>query len=189
MKMQTRAGAVLLVALVLVGFSPLAAQQQATQQQATEPLVMLATNLTAAADSAAGTARADSIRGMVFPDDVVEYRLVFTNPRNDVVRNIVLENAVPTGLFYVANSASGSRPDVQVEFSIDGGASWSARPEIEVEVDGQTVRQPAPPEMYTNLRFTVTGDVAAGEQVEARYRTRMPGAEAPTGSAAGQTQG
>jgi hypothetical protein len=106
-----------------------------------------------------------------------------------VVRDIVLENPVPTGLFYVANSAGGSRADVQVEFSIDGGASWSARPEIEVEENGQKVRRPAPPEQYTNLRFTITGDVPAGAKVEARYRTRMPGAAAPTGSAAGQTQG
>jgi len=175
-----------LAVLVLTGSARLAAQQPAAERPAPQALVMLATNITAQQDSAAGQPRPDSLRALSRPGDVLEYLLVFTNTQSAEVRNVVVGNPIPSGLAYVANTAGASRADVQVEFSIDRGESWSERPEIEVvDENGQTVRRPAPPEMYTNVRWTITGGVAPGTRVEARYRTVVGGVGTPAGEAGG----
>jgi uncharacterized repeat protein (TIGR01451 family) len=174
--MAMKLGNAVLVAVTLVGWgvAALPAQQSATQPSERDPLVLMTTNISAQQDSAAGRPRLEAERKAARPGDVMEHRLVFTNPRATEVKDLVLENPVPEGMSFVANSAGSDRAGVQVEYSIDGGRTWSARPEIEVvDEGGQRVRRPAPPEQYTNVRWTLTGSVAPGAQVEARYRTRV----------------
>src|SRR3989442_1364945 len=67
---------------------------------------------------------------------------------------------------------------VRVEYSIDGGKSYSARPTIAVVQDGKSVEQPAPRERYTHVRWTVLGSLAAGAKVMAEFRTQI--SEAPS---------
>jgi hypothetical protein len=90
---------------------------------------------------------------------------------------------VPAGLRYVAGSARADRPNVLIEFSIDSGRTYSARPEIEDVVNGQKVRRPAPPERYTHVRWTDRGWVRSKSQVAAEFTVQLP---ATAGVAANQ---
>src|SRR5438132_11813627 len=125
---------------LLVGMLASAAQAQAPQ-----PLVITAHNV---------TAETVSVRGrdvVARPGDVIRYALVFTNVTAGPVRNIQFVDPIPAGMVYVLGSATGDRP-VRVEYSIDGGKSYSARPVIAVVEDGKNVQTPAPRERHTPAR-------------------------------------
>lgn len=125
--------------------------------------------------------RADAQSGATLPGDVIEYRLTFTNHTSTSVSDVVLNDPIPAGLIFVPGSVTGSREDVIVEYSIDAGASWSSDPVIEVETAGVSNIQPAPPEAYTHVRWTITGEVNPGARVTARFRARVAGDGIPGG--------
>lgn len=134
--------------------------------QAPEALVITAENVTAGERENAGDA--------VLPGDVVLYRLTFTNVESTPVRNIVLGNPIPQGLEYVPGSAAPGFEGASVQFSIDGGQTFSSRPMIDRVVDGRRQRVPAPPETYTNVRWTLGDWVQPGDQVRAEFRATLP---------------
>jgi uncharacterized repeat protein (TIGR01451 family) len=143
---------------VLTGVLAGAARAQAPEPRA---LVITAENLTAAESRSARTGGQNVLR----PGDMVRYRLTFSNITPDSVRNVQFNDPVPAGLRYVAGSARADRPNVLIEFSIDSGRTYSARPEIEDVVNGQKVRRPAPPERYTEftVQLPATAGVAANQ--------------------------
>jgi uncharacterized repeat protein (TIGR01451 family) len=157
----------------LMGMAALAALTAPAAAQQPEPIRITAVNRTAASEAARGTPRRDQAAR---PGDVLRYRLTFTNPAAQQVRGVVLSDPVPAGLRFVSGSASADRADVAVEYSIDGGRSWAAQPMETVVVDGQRVQRPAPPEKYTNVRWTVGGWVAPGATVIAEFDARVGGA-------------
>ena len=141
------------------------------QERATDAaLVVTAEKVSGEADDRAGD-RAGSDEADVFaPGDVVQFRLVFTNPVEVPIRDVVFEDALPPELHYIASSATASRPDVRVEFSADDGASYALRPTVTVVIDGERVERPAPPETYTHIRWIVDGWVESEESVFAEFR-------------------
>ena len=138
----------------------LAPRLAAAPAQAPKTLVVTARNLTAE------TAR------VAKPGDVIRYGLVFTNVTAGPVKNIQFVDPIPAGMGYVLGSAAADRP-VRLEYSIDGGKSYSAQPVIAVVQDGKTVEQPAPRERYTHVRWTVLGSLAPGAKVTAEFRTQV----------------
>ena len=138
----------------------LAARLAAAPAQAPKTLVVTARNLTA---EAARVAK---------PGDVIRYGLVFTNVTAGPVKNIQFVDPIPAGMVYVLGSAAADRP-VRLEYSIDGGKSYSAQPVIAVVQDGKTVEQLAPRERYTHVRWTVLGSLAPGAKVTAEFRTQV----------------
>jgi len=132
------------------------------------PLVMTAENLMA------HDARHRERPGAALPGDVIRYRITFTNVRTDSIRNVRFTDPIPPGLRYLAGSAGADREDVTIEFSIDGGASWSPQPMIEEVVEGRPVRRPAPPALYTNVRWSVRGWLKPNAQVTAELRAQLP---------------
>jgi uncharacterized repeat protein (TIGR01451 family) len=150
-----------LLRLLLVGTLASAAQAQAPQ-----PLVITAHNVTADTLSARG-------RDVVArPGDVIRYALVFTNVTAGPVRNIQFVDPIPSGMAYVLGSAAADHP-VRIEYSVDGGKSYAARPVIAAVVNGQRVEQAAPREKYTHVRWTVLGSLAPGAHVMAEFRTQV----------------
>jgi len=143
---------------------------KAQTPDAPRALVVTAENLTVA-ESPSGRPGSPSV---LQPGDVVRYRLLFTNLSADSVRQVQFNDPVPAGLRYVAGSARADRPDVVIEFSIDSGRSYSARPEIEEVVNGQKVRRPAPPESYTHVRWTERGWVRTRSKVSAEFKVQLP---------------
>ena len=110
----------------------------------------------------------------LYPGDVIHYRLVFTNITDVAVRRVEFTDLLPAGLRYIGGSALADRDDVVISYSIDGGQAYSAQPMIEDVVDGERVTRPAPPEMYTHIRWMVPGWVQPGAQVTAEFRAKLP---------------
>ena len=169
-----------ILALVQLALTNTLPAQQPPQPQA---LVIAAENLMA------GDARHRALqqRGLsaqvLLPGDVVRYRLTFTNLTEVEARGVAFVDPIPAGLTYVDDSASADRADVRIEYSIDGGTSYSVRPVVVEVVDGKPVERPAPLEAYTHIRWTVTGLVSSEAQVtaqfDARFKTLSPDAEPP----------
>jgi len=161
---MTRTVERLLIAALLMLSAAFAAQGQKAPRS---PLQISAENISARAPR-----QADGTK--VLPGDTVRYHLLFTNVSAGAVHGIVLDNPIPAGLHYEAGSAKSDRSDVAVLFSIDGGKSFSATPTIDVVVDGRHEQHAAPAEMYTNVRWTIRGDVPKGAQVRAEYDALVP---------------
>jgi len=150
---------------LLVGMLASAAQAQAPQA-----LVVTAHNV---------TAETVSVRGrdvVARPGDVIRYGLVFTNVTAGPVRNIQFVDPIPAGMVYVLGSAAADHA-VRIEYSIDSGKSYAARPVIAAMVNGQRVEKPAPRERYTHVRWTVLGSLAPRARVLAEFRAQV--SEAP----------
>lgn len=166
------------LALLIAG----TAGAQSAGMQKPKALVMTADNLMQA--DARHQALGDP--ATLLPGDVIRYRLRFTNVTEDSVRNVVFNNRLPQGLRYVDGSAAGDRNDLMVEYSIDGGATYSEHPTIEVEVNGERVTQPAPADMYTHIRWTIEGWLQPEAQVTAEFKAHLPDAAGPDDEPGGQ---
>ena len=168
MKLHNR---IWLMLLVLAGTAGAAQAQEKTLPPS--PLVVAATNLMAGDERHKEIAKKGGDPSTVLPGDVVRFRLTFTNLRPDAVRQVVFDNPVPQGMRYVAGSAGADRDGVRVEYSIDGGANYSAQPMVEEKIDGKVVKKPAPVERYTHVRWKVDGSIAPAAQVVAEFRVQL----------------
>jgi len=144
-------------------------QTAAAQQPAPKALVITAHNVTAEA----ATGRAN--KTLARPGDVIRYALVFTNLTAGPVKNIQFVDPLPKGLVYVLGSAKADQP-VRLEYSIDGGKSYSAQPMIEVVENDKKVAKPAPQELYTHVRWTMVGALAPAAKVMAEFRAQVTAA-------------
>ena len=168
----------LLVAVGLALASGSVRAQEAAQQERTpEALVISATILHWDQARPQTIDAPDRDPNRVELGDVVEYRLVFTNITGRPVDNIQFTDPLPEGMHYLQGTAGADREDVDVEFSLDGGTSYSERPMVEVVVDGRTELRPASPEVYTNIRWTVHGEVQPDASVTAAFQVRFSGLE------------
>ncbi len=165
------------VAVVLALASGSAAAQD---ERAPKALVVSATILTWGQGPQTSDVR-DREPNTVELGDVVEYRLVFTNITGRRINNIQFTDPLPEGMYYLQGTAGADREDVDVEFSLDGGTSYSEQPMVEVVVDGRTEQRPASPEDYTHIRWTVHGEVQPDARVTAAFQVRY-GAVKETGS-------
>ncbi len=148
--------------------APLAAQER-------QALVITAQNLSAGDEEHQALVERGGDANALLPGDVVHYRLMFTNITAERVQQVQFVDPIPAGLRYVEASAVVDREDVDIEFSIDGGQTFSATPMIEEVIDGETRQVPAPPERFTHVRWTVQGWVQPGAQVTAEFRAVLPG--------------
>jgi uncharacterized repeat protein (TIGR01451 family) len=164
---------VALIVLLVVwgGGSAVSAQQPTATPRA---LVVTAENLMAADAQHQALIAKGGDASAVLPGDMLRYRLRFTNVTQGDVRGVVFNNPVPQGLHYVDGSAGADRTDVMVEYSIDGGRTYSARPMIVERVAGKRVEKPAPPEQYSHVRWTVRGSISPGASVTAEFRAALP---------------
>jgi uncharacterized repeat protein (TIGR01451 family) len=158
----------LLTAITLVA-PALAGALQAQTPDSLRALVVTAENLTATESQIPRPGNSRELR----PGDIVRYRLTFTNITPDSVHNVQFNDPVPTGLRYVAGSARTDRSNVLIEFSIDSGRTYSARPEIEEVVNGQQVRRPAPAELYTHVRWSEKGWVRSRGKITAEFSVQL----------------
>ena len=148
----------------------LAASPVAAQSQETKPLVISAVNLSADSAREAGAERPQG--SMARPGDVLGYSLAFTNPAPVAVSNVQFVDPLPRGLVYRIGSA-GADKAVRMEYSIDSGKSYAVQPMVVVVENGKRVEKPAPREAYTHIRWTVSGPLAPGAQVTARFQAEV----------------
>jgi uncharacterized repeat protein (TIGR01451 family) len=154
--------------LLLLHAGDVHAQQPGAAKSA---LTMSFRNLTLAHDSARANPRPRSA-GQALHNDTLRYELVFRNPTAVALRNVVFENPLPSNLLLVGGSVTTSAP-ARVEYSIDGGKTFSEQPRVREVVNGTEVERAAAPERYTHIRWTVTSDIAPNATVTARYDARV----------------
>jgi uncharacterized repeat protein (TIGR01451 family) len=149
----------------LVGAVPLAAQSQEPK-----PLVISAINKTAESAKAAGNER--KAGALARPGDVLGYSLAFTNRTGKAVQQVQFVDPLPTGLVFRTGSARADKV-VRIDYSIDGGKTWSEKPTVVVMENGHRVVKPAPREAYSHIRWTVVEPMAPGAQVTAAFEAEV----------------
>ena len=105
----------------------------------------------------------------VVPGERVVYTITFRNVSEDVADNIVITNPIDASLTYVDGSAFG--PGLNVEFSVDGGATYGSRDDLTVIEDGAV--RAAEPKDYTHVRWVMQDELAAGAQGTARFTAML----------------
>ncbi len=81
--------------------------------------------------------------------DVILYTITYTNAGDSEATNAVIADPVPYGMAYIGGSAKGV--GAAISFSVDKGKTFYRTPE---RISGG-VKKAAPPETYTNIRWTV----------------------------------
>lgn len=105
----------------------------------------------------------------VVPGDDVIYTITFTNISAEVAENVVITNPISDNLTYVEGSAFG--PGTNIEFSVDGGATYGDLTALTVEADG--VQRPAKTEDITHVRWSMQNELQAGAKGMAQFRARL----------------
>jgi uncharacterized repeat protein (TIGR01451 family) len=164
---QSRSWMIALFAVALMVAPATVSSAQA--QQPTGQLAMSYQNLTLARD----TARARKSKPTeVATNDTLRYSLVFKNTASRPISDVVFDNPLPDNMQLIGGSVTSSAP-AKVEYSIDGGHTFSVQPMQTFLENGKSVQRPARPAEYTHIRWTMAGSVAAGASVTARYDVRV----------------
>lgn len=107
------------------------------------------------------------------PGDVLEYVLAYKNEGDEAATNAVIEDPLPKGTTFVADSAQGA--DAEITFSNDHGKTWAPAVKLTYEVklpSGAVERRVATPSEYTDIRWTVS-KVPAGASGKVSFRVRV----------------
>jgi uncharacterized repeat protein (TIGR01451 family) len=101
------------------------------------------------------------------------YTLTVTNSGDEKAANVILNNPVPEGTAYVANTAFGEGSTIR--FSVDGGQRFDVPPRLTVKVkqaDGSLKSIAAEPDRYTHIRWTIA-EVPAGKRMTLGYQVNV----------------
>ena len=117
----------------------------------------------------------------VRPGEELRYTIEFNNTGNEIIDPgiVVITNPIPETAEYLEGTAVGD--DAEVQFSVDGGASFASPDSLTVVVDG--VRLPAAPRHYTTIRWIHGGILGPGESGAVAFDVRLK-EEATPGSLA-----
>lgn len=112
------------------------------------------------------------------PGDVIEYRIIGRNTTDAPLNQITLGNQIPTGSFYINNSASSS--DIaEPEFSAPGytspsGAEYGPAPlTVTLTINGVEKEVVIAPEQYSALQWQLREPIAAESEVTFIYRVEV----------------
>jgi uncharacterized repeat protein (TIGR01451 family) len=109
----------------------------------------------------------------VAPGDRILYKIQVTNHGDRDARHASALGPIPAGTTFVAGTATTSA-DLRVDYSVDGGKSFSASPTITVtDKDGKTQVVPAPAERYTTVRWTWNAPLPAGAEANVSYEVKV----------------
>jgi uncharacterized repeat protein (TIGR01451 family) len=106
------------------------------------------------------------------PGDELFYTIRYRNSGDESATNVKIDNPIPEGAAYVADSAWGQ--DSEIFFSIDGGQTFKKPGSLtySVDTDGEKSSKQAEPERYTHIRWVVS-EIPAGSAGEAGFQARV----------------
>jgi uncharacterized repeat protein (TIGR01451 family) len=110
----------------------------------------------------------------VYPNDMVEYTLKYTNSGTATAAGVDLIGPVPAGTVYIEKTATNI-PGLKPMYSIDQGKTWHEAPVI-VEVarkDGTVEKKKADPEMITHVKWSMAANLDVGEEIMVSYRVHV----------------
>ena len=116
----------------------------------------------------------------VRPGEELRYTIEFTNTSAEIIDPgvVVITNPIPEAAEYLEGTAVGR--DTEIEFSVDGGASFASPDSLAVVDDG--VRLPAAARHYTTIRWTYGGILGPGEGGTVSFDVRLAEETKPAGS-------
>ena len=87
--------------------------------------------------------------------DVLLYTVTYLNSGKSMAKDVTVVDPIPVNSVYIPESAAGK--DTKILFSINGGATYVEPPVMHKIRDnaGNEIIRPAPPEMYTHIKWIV----------------------------------
>jgi len=109
----------------------------------------------------------------VAPGDRILYSVAIVNQGDKEARNPVAFGPIPAGTRFVPGTAT-QNPQLKVDFSIDGGKTYSPSPTLTVAAkDGKPQTVPAPVDRYTTIRWTWITSLPAGAKDAVSYQVEV----------------
>jgi uncharacterized repeat protein (TIGR01451 family) len=105
--------------------------------------------------------------------DVIRFTLNGQNNGSAAARNVVLNQAIPQGTRYVLQSARLINNPGELQFSIDGGKSFSPAPMVKVKTGNQVIEQAAPADAYTHIRLGISQELRPKGTVRGEYQVTV----------------
>ncbi len=127
----------------------------ATPALAAPKITFTIAQLKEVADSKAGAKKLVPAQS-VSPGDVVEYQLAYRNEGDAPATDANIDDAIPKGTVYLANSAAGE--GAEIAFSSDGGKTFAPAVKLTYEYrlpSGAVEKRVATPAEYTHVRWTL----------------------------------
>jgi uncharacterized repeat protein (TIGR01451 family) len=109
----------------------------------------------------------------VAPGDVVEYVLTYANQGTETATDVHVDDAIPKGTVYLANTATGE--GAEVTFSSDGGKTFAPAVRLTYELrlpSGAVEKRVATPAEYTHVRWTLRS-VPPGATGKVAFRVKV----------------
>lgn len=105
--------------------------------------------------------------------EIVRYDVTARNTGTNPAKNLVPVGTIPIGTVYEAGSASSTNA-LRVEFSIDGGKTWSVSPMVKVRnAAGVLVEKKASPARFTAVRWISEKPLDPKSTVTYDYEVRV----------------
>lgn len=106
------------------------------------------------------------------PGETLIFTLNYKNTGDEKAVDVKLDNPLPAGTRYIADSASGA--NAQVSFSVDGGKSFAKADQLSVEkvVGGKKDKVRAQPGDYTTIRWIIS-EVQPGQGGQVSFRAQV----------------
>lgn len=105
----------------------------------------------------------------VNPGDVLRYSVAGQNSGKAVAKKFAVTQAIPKQMVYQLNTAKQSQA-ASVVYSIDGGKSFVAQPQVKVKnAEGKDELRPAPAEMYSHVRWQFKDGLNPNSKVNVSY--------------------
>jgi len=107
------------------------------------------------------------------PGDLVEYTLTYVNQGDEPATDAVIDDPIPRGSTYVANSATGE--GAEITFSTDGGKTFAPAVKLTYEMklpSGAVEKRVATPAEYTHVRWKLKR-VPAGGSGKVAFRVKL----------------
>jgi uncharacterized repeat protein (TIGR01451 family) len=105
--------------------------------------------------------------------DVIRFTLNGLNQGKGAAKHLLLNQAIPAGTRYVLQSARLINAPADVQFSIDGGKSYSPSPKVKVQRGNQLIEEPAPAEAYTHIRLGLNQELSPQGTVRGEYQVTV----------------
>ena len=107
------------------------------------------------------------------PGEIVEYTLTYVNRGDEAAADAVIDDPIPRGSTYVANSAIGE--DAEITFSSDGGKTFATAVKLTYQMrlpSGAVEKRVATPAEYTHVRWKLKR-VPPGATGKVAFRVKL----------------
>lgn len=102
---------------------------------------------------------------------VVLFTILAVNKGSDAALHLTPVGKVPAGTAYVSGSATATAG--QLEFSVDGGKTWSTKPSVTARTQTGPVTKTADPSTFTSIRWIATKPLAPKGSARFSYEVRV----------------